>query len=217
MHSLRLMAAFSSRLTFHIIIGLHIMAVAKSSEGKKKLTKKAIKKTSKKIQPTKRPPSKQSTRLDAKPVKPPRQGASSHTKPQIHREVEPSKSGLSENNLSIKLSKSLLNRIKITARSEGLTVNELAVELLSDSVAVRSWEIIEKKQSLNKNNQGNNNNNHSSNRSNNYRKYNNNSHNNNNNNRGNRGGNRYNAKNNMMDDKAAFMDYVRKQEASHNR
>lgn len=50
--------------------------------------------------------------------------------------------------LSLKLSRSLMRKIKSQAQEEGVSVNEYLTELLSEGVVLRAWEIVEKKTQL---------------------------------------------------------------------
>lgn len=49
---------------------------------------------------------------------------------------------------SVKISKSLHRKLIDYAREEGVVVDELAAELLSEGVVLRAWEIIERKQTM---------------------------------------------------------------------
>ncbi len=114
------------------------------------------------------------------------------------------------NQLTIKLSQSLIRKLKKSSVDEGVSVDEFAGELLAEGLVLRAWEIMERKstmRNINGNSSGNGNNQRQQNRSGNY-------------NRGgssnfNRGrqnqNNRRNYKN-IMDDGASFREYVRSQE-----
>jgi len=54
----------------------------------------------------------------------------------------------SDEELSLKLSRSLMRKIKSQAQEEGVSVNEYLTELLSEGVVLRAWEIVEKKTQL---------------------------------------------------------------------
>ena len=59
-----------------------------------------------------------------------------------------------DNYLEIKISGSLYRKLKELSRSEGLTVDELANELVTEGCVVRAWELIERKAAM-KGNSGN--------------------------------------------------------------
>ena len=120
--------------------------------------------------------------------------------------------------IALNLSSQLLNKLKYLARDEGISVEALIQEFLAESVVLRAWEIIERKSAMRGGNQGNqapqgnnrfggggNNNNNR------HRGSNNNNRNNNNNNQR-RGGPAGGGGGNWMEDKAAFLEYVRNQE-----
>lgn len=105
---------------------------------------------------------------------------------------------VSDEALSLRVSKSLMSKIKEQAEEEGISCDELVVEYLSEAVTLRAWEIMEKKSQMRM------------------------SHNlpqrNNSGNRNQRGkGNQRNGMSQgryqtIMDDKASFLEYVRNQE-----
>jgi predicted DNA binding CopG/RHH family protein len=111
--------------------------------------------------------------------------------------------------LSLRISQSLASKLKLTAREEGITVDELAGELLAEGIVVRAWEIIERKATMRGGNNPQNPNFVGGNRNN-----------------GNHAGGPQNKNNrrlqkqsrqhsnamNLMQDKAAFLEYVRNQE-----
>lgn len=122
--------------------------------------------------------------------------------------------------VAVKLSKALKSRLVYKAESEGLTVSEFCEELLAEGMVLRAWEIMERKATLkqdsgNGTNRPNSNNRHHNNNQNFKHKNNSNQNNNrrphNNNLRHNK--NQSNFNNKMMDDKATFMEYLRKQES----
>lgn len=113
-----------------------------------------------------------------------------------------------ENILKLHLSASLIKKINEQAADEGLTPTELVTELLSEAVVVRAWEIVERRiamrqggnskpQHINGNGNGNGNGGHR----NGGRRH--------NNRRGGMSNSRYQ---NIMDDRASFLEYVRNQE-----
>jgi len=113
--------------------------------------------------------------------------------------------------ISLNLSTQLLNKLKYLARDEGINVESLIQEFLAESVVLRAWEIIERKSAMRGGNQGNQapqGNNRFGGGNNNNNRHRGNNRNNNNNQR--RGGPA--AGGNWMEDKAAFLEYVRNQE-----
>jgi hypothetical protein len=50
--------------------------------------------------------------------------------------------------LTIKISKSLHRKLRDNAREESVTMDELVSELLAEGVVVRAWEIVERKQTM---------------------------------------------------------------------
>jgi hypothetical protein len=50
--------------------------------------------------------------------------------------------------LEIKISGSLYRKLKELSRSEGLTVDELANELVTEGCVVRAWELVERKAAM---------------------------------------------------------------------
>jgi hypothetical protein len=119
--------------------------------------------------------------------------------------------------LQVTLSGALFQRLKAQAEEEGIGLEEYARELLSESVTMRAFEIIEKRFQMRGGNpnQGNNMNRHNS--------GNHGQPNNNHNNQHRHGGRRDNRRGgmshqryqNIMDDKASFLEYVRSQERQH--
>jgi hypothetical protein len=109
--------------------------------------------------------------------------------------------------LRLKLSKSLIRKLREQAADEGIGLDEFVTELLSESVVLRAWEIVERKNQMKGgspamgNNRGNGPHNPQQNRNNQGHRG----------NKGHRGMNhsRYQA---IMEDKGAFMEYVRGQE-----
>lgn len=59
--------------------------------------------------------------------------------------------------ITLKLSRSLLRKLNDNAREEGVTMEELAAELVSEGVVIRAWEIVEKKAAMRGGNQNPNN------------------------------------------------------------
>jgi hypothetical protein len=110
--------------------------------------------------------------------------------------------------LHVKLSKSLIRKLREQAADEGIALDEFVTELLSESVVLRAWEIVERKNQMkggshpmgnNRSNgpqqQNRNNNQQQGQRS----------------TKGHRGMN-HSRYQNIMEDKGAFMEYVRGQE-----
>lgn len=118
--------------------------------------------------------------------------------------------------LNVKLSHSLIRKLKEQAADEGISLEEFVTELLSESVVLRAWEIVERKNQMKGGNgpasssgsgrnaapHGNSNGNNNRNSG---------QRNGNNGNKGHRGMShmRYQS---IMDDKATFLEYVRNQE-----
>lgn len=112
--------------------------------------------------------------------------------------------------LRVKLSKSLVRKLREQAADEGIGLDEFVTELLSESVVLRAWEIVERKNQMKGgqpsmgNGRGNGPHNPQQNR-------------NNNNGQGHRGNKGHRGMNHsryqtIMEDKGAFMEYVRGQE-----
>ncbi len=120
--------------------------------------------------------------------------------------------------LSLQVSRALRKRLEFSAREEGISVEDLASELLAEGLVLRAWEIVERKSAMRgggnpqqqQQRQGNNRQGH---------------HGGGNNKQGHGGGNnkhgggRMNKRHaahatslNLMEDKAAFLEYVRNQE-----
>lgn len=100
--------------------------------------------------------------------------------------------------LTLKLSQSLISKLKHSAQEEGVEIEALVAELLAEGITLRAWEIIERKSAMRSSNavaqpqhQPFNNQRHGNTR---------------------HGGARPPANNNWMEDKAAFLEYVRNQE-----
>jgi len=129
---------------------------------------------------------------------------------------EPKKAEPEHDGLRLRLSQSLTKKLKEQAADEGISLEEFVGELLAESVVLRAWEIVERKNAMKGHSQQgpgvnqrpNNNNNNSNNQG-----------------GGNRGGQRGNNQSNkghrgmshvryqtIMDDKATFLEYVRSQE-----
>ncbi len=112
-----------------------------------------------------------------------------------------------DNLLGIKLSQSLLKKLKQQAADEGLSLEDFVAELLAESVVLRAWEIVERKNQMRgSSNSHNHNSSSSGQRSGNHQQG-----------RGNRKGHRgmsHGRYQSIMDDKATFLEYVRNQERS---
>jgi len=114
--------------------------------------------------------------------------------------------------LRVKLSKSLVRKLREQAADEGIGLDEFVTELLSESVVLRAWEIVERKNQMKGgqpmgNGRGNGPSGPQQNRNNN----------NNSNGQGHRGNKGHRGMNHsryqtIMEDKGAFMEYVRGQE-----
>lgn len=127
------------------------------------------------------------------------------------------------NSFELKLSKSLVRKLQQKSQQEAVTMEELMIELISEGLVLRAWEIIERKNAMrggNPQQQQNkfaNNNIKQNGRNNNFRSNNKNRpHNNNNNNNNNRRSMSYNS---IMGEKdnSNFLEYVRSQEKNFNR
>lgn len=57
--------------------------------------------------------------------------------------------------LTIRISKVLHRKLRDNAREEGVTMDELISELLAEGVVLRAWEIVERKHTMRGGNQGN--------------------------------------------------------------
>lgn len=150
--------------------------------------------------------------------------------PTIQASTDPS-AGTSTLNLEV--SKSLRKRLEMSARDEGVSVEDLVSELLAEGLVLRAWEIVERKSAMrggggsqvqqhqhqhqqrqgnvrHGNHQGGHGGNHGGNKQGGGNKH---------------GGGRMNKRHaahaaslNLMEDKAAFLEYVRNQERkNHNR
>lgn len=123
--------------------------------------------------------------------------------------------------LTLTISKSLRKRLEHSAREEGVSVDDLISELLAEGVVLRAWEIVERKSAMRGGSQNQQQHQHQhqqrqgNNRHGGGNKQGNNKH----------GGGRMNKRHaahatslNLMEDKAAFLEYVRNQERkNHNR
>jgi hypothetical protein len=125
-----------------------------------------------------------------------------------------------EREITVRPSDSLFKKLKEQAEEEGLGLEEYCMELLAEAAVVRAWELVERKLTMRGGNAGggnqqqqhrNNQNRHGN-------------HGNNNNRRDNKGGGHNNRRGmshsryqNIMDDKATFLEYVRNQERKNNR
>jgi|GEM_PF-1490188 hypothetical protein len=114
--------------------------------------------------------------------------------------------------LKVRLSRSLIRKLREQAADEGITFEEFVTELLSESVVLRAWEIVERKNQMKGGNApalGQNRSHGNSNSAG--------GNNNSNNNRGHRGhkgqrGMSHMRYQSIMEDKGAFLEYVRSQE-----
>ena len=122
----------------------------------------------------------------------------------------------SDHQIRLKVSESLYQRVKFQAEDEGISINEFLIELISEGVVLRAWEILEKKATMRGatnshqsfNGSGNGNHRHGNNH---HRR---NFNNQNNHRRGGLNNQRYQ---NIMEDKASFLEYVRNQEKQQGR
>ncbi len=124
-----------------------------------------------------------------------------------------------EREITVRPSDSLFKKLREQAEEEGLGLEEYCMELLAEAAVVRAWELVERKLTMRGGNAGGGNQQQQQHR------HNQNRHGNhgNNNRRDNKGGHnnrrgmsqsRYQ---NIMDDKASFLEYVRNQERKNNR
>jgi hypothetical protein len=115
--------------------------------------------------------------------------------------------------LSIQFPKSLFRKLTFMAQDEGVSIEDLAFELIAEGAVIRAWEIVEKKSTMRQGQSPQGNGPAAPNR---YRQ---------NQNRGPNNGNNQNRRNNnanrgrnpqnihkLIEDKASFMEYVRNQE-----
>jgi hypothetical protein len=136
---------------------------------------------------------------------------------------------LNSSQLTLKLSQSLMRKLQHKAQVEGVSVEDLAGELISEGVMLRAWEIMEKKTAMRgvpqgggvpQNFRNNNNNNQQQQPRFGFRNQNNFSRNRSNQNsnqeNGSQGGGRQGYRN-IMEDNANFMEYVRSQEKKQPR
>lgn len=132
--------------------------------------------------------------------------------------------------LTLHLSRALARKLRDNSREEGVTMEELAAELVAEGVVLRAWEIVERKATMrggnaNQGNQGNNNFNRGNNGSGNHANHGNNAHSNQSSppkhfTPGNkmaqkklqRQARQHANAMDLMQDKAAFLEYVRNQE-----
>lgn len=116
--------------------------------------------------------------------------------------------------LQLTLSKALMVKLKRQAKSEGVSMEALATELISEGAVLRAWEIVERKGHLRDASSNQSGNSHGGGGNNQRRGGGNNRQNKGGN--GNGGGNNRNMNrqryNSIMDDKANFLEYVRNQE-----
>ena len=137
--------------------------------------------------------------------------ASAAPAPAVEARVPAPGSAPEQTTLPVRLTEALLSKLRRSAQEEGVDLDTLVHELLSEGVTLRAWEIIERKNAMRapstgnspyqqpgQNRSGGNNN----------RRHNNN---NNNNRRGGGGGNAPSGTA-WMEDKAQFLEYVRNQE-----
>lgn len=100
----------------------------------------------------------------------------------------------SEQVFELSLSRSLSKKIADKARDEGISPQELACELLAEGLVLRAWEIMERKSTMRGESTGSYNN-KGTNRPRDHK------------------GRKFNkGNNNILDDRAAFLEYVRNQE-----
>lgn len=112
--------------------------------------------------------------------------------------------------LQIKVSAALIRKLTLQAQDEGVSLEEFIGELLAESVVLRAWEIVERKAQMRGGNAGGNQvQNQNRNQNQGGGRHNHNKGNSGGGNRNNRNHQRYHA---LMDDKAAFLEYVRNQE-----
>ena len=147
-----------------------------------------------------------------------------HTAPKAAPSHVESESMAGTSGLSLQISKTLKKRLEQSAREEGVSVDDLASELLAEGLVLRAWEIVERKSAMRsggspqqqhqqQQRQGNVRQGHSNKPSGGYQGGGNNA------GRHGGGGGRMNKRHaahatslNVMEDKAAFLEYVRNQE-----
>ena len=61
---------------------------------------------------------------------------------------EPAETESGMSSLSLKVSRALKKRLEMSARDEGVTVQDLASELLAEGLVLRAWEIVERKSAM---------------------------------------------------------------------
>jgi hypothetical protein len=100
--------------------------------------------------------------------------------------------------LTVQISAALKEKLARTAQEEGVSIDVLAQELLAEGVVLRAWEIIERKSAMRGNSQPSHHHHQQQHRPHRH---------------GNGGGHRRHQPNgNWMEDRAAFLEYVRNQE-----
>jgi len=112
--------------------------------------------------------------------------------------------------MKVPLSQALLTKLKKSAEEEGISPTELAVELITEGLVLRVWEILERNQNIRGSSHPNQGHQQGGGGGQNHRQNNQRNFNNNNNNR--HRNNRQQNNMNIMQDKAAFLEYVRNQE-----
>jgi hypothetical protein len=126
-----------------------------------------------------------------------------------------------DSEVRINLSSKLRKKLTEQAEDEGILLSDYIEELLAEASVIRAWELVEKKLHMrsgqNQGSQGNHNPRNNRNNQGRNKNHNNSNHNGN----GNGNGNRRNMNNaryqNLMEDKASFLEYVRNQERDNNR
>ena len=166
---------------------------------------------------TKKKASKKTSTTAAKKTKTTKKVAAKKT-PTPKEEKQPSKveapkKDMSDQFLHLKVSKTLKDKLIQKAKSEGVSLEDFAGELLAEGLVLRAWEIMERKSAMSSGSgNGNSHNNNKNHNNNNKNRYNNRHKRNNNNNRRFNNNNNGNFNGNTMDDKANFMEYLRNQE-----
>lgn len=116
---------------------------------------------------------------------------------------------MSQEPLTVQLSSSLKEKLTRTAQDEGVSVEALVQELLAEGVVLRAWEIIERKSTMRGNSQPQQQGGGQGRSFNNSQQPRNGNHNN--------GPRRNQPNGNWMEDRAAFLEYVRNQEKGGRR
>ena len=186
-------------------------ATAKKSRASKTVKKTASKKTAKKKASNNSSGKVKSLEENLEKLSPPLEEKYFNSNLEVEESLENQKvedvvgdsAGSNENSISVNLSNSLIRKLKNQASDEGVSLEDFVSELLAESVVLRAWEIVERKNQMRSTpsqNVGNRSGNNSSGNSR-----------GNGNRKGRMSHGRYQS---IMDDKATFLEYVRNQERS---